>query len=486
MKKIVNRYKIPSSWAWTTLDKVSEIGQGGTPSTIEPEYWDGEIPWIRSGEVRNNFITDSKDKISKLGLENSVTKLLPKDSVLLAMTGQGLTRGRTAVLKIEACTNQSTAHLLVNKDVLSELYLFYYLRCKYWNIRTVQKGTNQPGLNTSIIKTFDIPIAPKNEQKRIVAALKETFAKVVQVQQFIENAINKIELLPDTILSTAFKGNNSYSKDSVIAVIDLIEKKRKKFLETKKGKNPKDPKYSEYLTIQDVRYDKDLPDGWKWLRLKDLFINPTQDIVDGPFGSRLKASEYVESGTPIIRLQNIDRNKFLHKNIKFITRNKAKELERHSFQSNDVVITKLGVPVGEACIIPPELPSGIIVADVVRIRPDDDIVSNKFLSYVLNSDIVQKQLRQKTKGSTRPRVNLSHIRDLKIPIIGREEQDDLVGKIDNLFYEAKNIHERLLDARTKIQDFSKAMLFRAFRGTLILQDPNDEPISKILDRITKN
>src|SRR3990172_5339542 len=85
-----------------------------------------------------------------------------------------------------------------------------------------------------------------------------------------------------------------------------------------------------------------LPDGWKWMPLEDLMDKPKQDIVDGPFGSNLKASEYVEEGIPIARLQNVDRNIFVHKNIKYLTRQKADELSRHTFKPGDILITKLG------------------------------------------------------------------------------------------------------------------------------------------------
>jgi type I restriction enzyme S subunit len=109
----------------------------------------------------------------------------------------------------------------------------------------------------------------------------------------------------------------------------------------------------------------ELPSGWLVAALEELTEVPKQDIVDGPFGSNLKASSYVAAGVPIIRLQNIDRNRFLEKNIRFVTQAKANELARHSFKTGDIVITKLGNPVGKACVVPRSIPEGVIVADVV-------------------------------------------------------------------------------------------------------------------------
>lgn len=95
-----------------------------------------------------------------------------------------------------------------------------------------------------------------------------------------------------------------------------------------------------------------LPKGWQNASFSDLFLDPISDIVDGPFGSNLRASEYQDQGVPLIRLQNIDRNRFIEKSIQFITPDKAEKLKRHSYEVGDIVITKLGDPLGKACIIP--------------------------------------------------------------------------------------------------------------------------------------
>src|SRR5206468_9441854 len=114
-----------------------------------------------------------------------------------------------------------------------------------------------------------------------------------------------------------------------------------------------------------------LPQGWAVASLAQLTINPKQDIVSGPFGSNLKSEEYVAQGVPIIRLQNVDRSGFLEKNMRFIAPEKARELSAHTFQAGDIVITKLGDPLGKACVVPNSLPHGIVVADVVRVRVDE-------------------------------------------------------------------------------------------------------------------
>jgi type I restriction enzyme, S subunit len=124
-----------------------------------------------------------------------------------------------------------------------------------------------------------------------------------------------------------------------------------------------------------------LPDGWCPAKLEELVIDPRADIVDGPFGSNLKASEYRDTGVPIIRIQNVDRNQFINKNIRFISPQKARELNRHNFRAADIVITKLGDPLGKACLVPDGFGPGIIVADIVRFRPQPNLISTSYIVF---------------------------------------------------------------------------------------------------------
>lgn len=172
------------------------------------------------------------------------------------------------------------------------------------------------------------------------------------------------------------------------------------------------------MTKKAVEFDKleELPDSWEWVPLGKLMVEPKVDIVDGPFGSNLKASEYTDTGIHIARLQNIDRILFVYKNIRYISPEKAEQLDRHNFKPGDILITKLGAPLGKACIAPKKILHGIIVADVVRVRIRNDNISRGYLTYAINSPFLVKQFERHTKGTTRPRVNLGVIRELPIPV----------------------------------------------------------------------
>lgn len=225
------------------------------------------------------------------------------------------------------------------------------------------------------------------------------------------------------------------------------------------------------------------PKNWAGVKLSELALDPKSDIVDGPFGSRLKASEYVDEGIPIARLQNIKRNAFLHKNIRFVSAEKAEEIARHHFVSGDLLVSKLGDPLGKACIAPESLEYGILVADVVRIRPNKNTVDNKFLMYAINSDHVIQQFKRETKGTTRPRVNLTKIRNLDIPLAPLPEQRRIVARIEELFSRLDAGVAALRHAKAQLQRYRQSILSSAFAGGLVLQDPTDEPASTLLERI---
>jgi type I restriction enzyme S subunit len=235
-----------------------------------------------------------------------------------------------------------------------------------------------------------------------------------------------------------------------------------------------------------------LPKGWVLAELRHVVEEPKKDIVDGPFGSNLKANEYTDSGIPVLKIQNIKANQFIDKNIKYIKDTKADELSRHSFTAGDLIITKLGDPLGLCCKVPERYSYGIIVADLIRIRPSTERVFDKYLIYAINGSFVQLQFKSITKGTTRPRVNLSIVRNIKIPYAPLPEQRCIVEKIEELFSELDNGVESLKKAREQLKTYRQAVLKYAFEGKLTrewreqhLSEGRPEPAEKLLERIKK-
>ena len=160
------------------LGSISELKSGGTPKTENLEYWEnGNIPWMSSGEVNKGNIYETEKKITEKGYNNSSAKMLPKDTVVIALAGQGKTRGTVAITRIELCTNQSLCGIIPNEKLNSD-FLYHYLKTQYENLRQLSSGDGtRGGLNLKMLNNYLVPLPPLEVQKRVVEVL-DNFEKI--------------------------------------------------------------------------------------------------------------------------------------------------------------------------------------------------------------------------------------------------------------------------------------------------------------------
>lgn len=170
--------------------------------------------------------------------------------------------------------------------------------------------------------------------------------------------------------------------------------------------------------------------GKNIMLLKDLCNDFKKDIVDGPFGANLKREHYTSSGIPVLKIQNVKPFAITLKKMDFVKPDKYEELKRHSYQSGDIIMTKLGDPLGESAIAD-GIDDGLIVADLVRIRASK--VDTRYLCYHLNSPVTQTFINEQQKGTTRPRVRISVVRELPIFTPPISEQKRIVSILDKAF-----------------------------------------------------
>jgi type I restriction enzyme S subunit len=170
--------------------------------------------------------------------------------------------------------------------------------------------------------------------------------------------------------------------------------------------------------------------GWETKPLRLLCHDFKQDIVDGPFGSELQRKDYIGQGIPVLKIQNIKPFAIEMKKMDFVSPAKYQELKRHSYRAGDIVMTKLGSPLGVSAIVE-GIDDGVIVADLVRVRAQH--VNTRYLCYHLNSQKTSDFINAMQKGTTRPRVTLSVVRELPISVPSSSEQERIVGVLDKAF-----------------------------------------------------
>lgn len=175
---------IPEDWEVKPLGEIASVTAGGTPSRKNEQYWNGDIPWITTSEVDFNTIAYTEQFITKEGLENSAAKLMPPGTLLMALYGQGKTRGKIGILGIEAATNQACAAISLNNRVIPD-FVFYFLANQYEAIRKLSNTGNQENLNSSLVRSILMVVPPAFEQAAIAEALSDADALIASLEQLL-------------------------------------------------------------------------------------------------------------------------------------------------------------------------------------------------------------------------------------------------------------------------------------------------------------
>lgn len=199
-------YELPNTWNWSTIGERFEVAIGGTPSRKIESYWNGDIPWVSSGEVAFTRITRTRETITREGLENSNTKLNPPGTVLIGMIGEGKTRGQAAILDIEACNNQNAAAIRVSKTSVPPEFVYCWLWSQYESTRGRGAGNSQPALNKERVKAIPFPFPPLAEQHEIVRRVEALFKLADAIERRVAAATARADKLTQAILAKAFRG----------------------------------------------------------------------------------------------------------------------------------------------------------------------------------------------------------------------------------------------------------------------------------------
>ena len=197
---------IPDEWMKVRLGEIFDVEVGATPSRQHAEYWNGSIPWVSSGEVRFTTINKTREMITDIGLKNASTNLQPIGTVLLAMIGEGKTRGQSALLNIPAAHNQNTAAILVSKTLCQPKYIYYFLQLNYENTRRVGSGNNQKALNKERVRAIRVPFAPIAEQSIIVKEIEKRLSICENIEQTVNTALAQADAMRQSIFKQAFEG----------------------------------------------------------------------------------------------------------------------------------------------------------------------------------------------------------------------------------------------------------------------------------------
>lgn len=283
-------FEIPESWEWVRLGFIGDWGSGATPSRTNKEYYGGNIPWLKTGDLNDGIITNIPEKITELALEKTSVRLNPVGSVLIAM--YGATIGKLGILNIPATTNQACCAclpILVNNN-----YLFYFLMSHKESFTKKAEGGAQPNISKEKIISTLFPLPPLAEQKRIVAKIEQLIPYIEKYEKAETQltALNKSfpDMLKKSILQEAVQGKlvpQNPDDEPASVLLERIRAEKQELI--KQGKIKKNKNESVIITRDKIPYEIidgkercladevpfEIPDSWCWCRLGTIFQHNT-------------------------------------------------------------------------------------------------------------------------------------------------------------------------------------------------------------------
>lgn len=416
-------FDIPENWEWVRLNDISSITSGGTPARTNSSFWNGDIPWVKIGDIRNKYISTTEEEISEQGLNSSSAKIFPKGTILYTIFA---TIGTVGILNIDAATNQAIAGVTFfgeyNRD-----YMYYVLIGLKDILVSKGKGMAQMNINLTILKNTPIPIPPLAEQKRIVEKIEELMPLIEEYGK-AEEQLSKLNAeFPDklrkSILQQAVQGKLTERDPADEPASELLKRiKAEKEALIKAGKIKKE---KPLPAITDDEKPFDIPDTWEWVRLSDIC-----NISDGTH----QTPTYVEHGIPFISAQNVKPYRFLPENHRNVSYEDYLEYNKNiSPEKGDILMARVGAGIGEAAIIDQDLEFSIYVS-LTLIKCYSKEFDMMYLLHVLNSPIGRKLAEKKTlgKGASQGNLNLIFIREFVLPIPPLHEQKRIVKCVEEL------------------------------------------------------
>lgn len=398
----------PNGIEYVKLEDVCTLVTGATPSKTNPEYWEnGTVPWMSSGEVNNKVVYDTESKITQLGYDKTSTTLVPTHTVVIALAGQGKTRGKVAITEIELCTNQSLCSIICG-DKINYKFLYHYLDSKYEELREISNGDGtRGGLSLRILKPYTIPLPPLEIQIELVRILDEYSASVTALQQELEKELTA----------------------------------RKK----------------QYEYYRDLLLDFDVHEGGtnecEWRTIKEIF-----DIRNGYTPSKSNV-EYWENGIiPWFRMDDIRENgRILSNSIQHIARKGVKK--SGIFPANSLIMSTTAT-IGEHALIKTNFVCNQQITCFSLKQEYSSKINIKFVFYLF-FNFGEWCRNNVNNGGGLPIINTAKLSTYKIPIPTIEKQKRIVSILDRFDKLCNDISEGLpaeIEARRKQYEYYRDKL----------------------------
>jgi type I restriction enzyme S subunit len=469
-------------WCVTSLGEIATYVNGRAFKPSE---------WVSSGKpiIRIQNLNDRDAKFNYSDVQHEDKYLVSNSDLLFAWSaslGAYIWNGQDAWL------NQ---HIFkVHPSIcVDKKFLYYLLTNVTAGLYAKAHGSGMVHVTKGKFEATEVFLPPLSEQHRIVAKIETLFSELDKGIESFKTAREQLKIYRQSLLKHAFSGKlteqwraeNPDKLESAQALLQRIETERQQRYQQqlknweandKQGSKPKALKTLPPLTTEELA---ELPEGWAWCRLGSTNV----DVSDGPFGSNLKSSDYVDNGVRVIRLENIGALKFIEDKESYVTDAKYELLKNHTVSSGDIVFSSFITENVRVALVPQSITKAINKADCFCIRLYGETLSNGYTVMFLSIRWVFKQLEAQIHGVGRPRINTTQLKDLPVPVCNSEEQKVIIEKLESCLSEVDQLDQTITTALQQAEALRQSILKKAFSGQLVPQDPSDEPASVLLERI---
>lgn len=472
--------KLPQGWINIGFMDVLDI-QGGTQPPKKDFIYEEKEDYIRLLQIRD---FGDKPLATYIPIQKKL-KICSKNDILIGRYGASVGRICTGM---EGAYNVALAKVIVPEEI-NKQYIYFLLESHIFQreILSTQRSA-QDGFNKDDLTKINIPIAPLNEQKRIVAKLEKLLAKVNESCDRLSRIPTILKRFRQSVLASACSGRLTADWRKSHPDIEPAEELLKRIQEERikryeeectkaKAEGRRKPKDQDTnkRSSKPVIELPEIPSTWSFSRLEQI----SYLVTDGTH----KTPKYQDEGVSFLSVKNVRPFLIQDQDIKYISKDEYKEINsRCNPEKGDILYTKVGATFGYAALNNLDYPFSIFVS-LALIKPVHPLFNSEYAEIIMNSEIVFAQARDRISGIGTPDLHLIEIRDFRIPLPPLEEQKEIVRRVEALFRKCDLIEQRYLKAKAYTDKLTQSILAKAFRGELVPQDSNDEPAEVLLERI---
>ena len=411
----MSKTKLPKDWQIKTLGEVCETTSGGTPSRGNASYYNGTIPWVKSGELNKGVIYDTEEKITEEAIKNSSAKIFPKGTLLIAL--YGATIGKLAFLGVDAATNQAVCGIYQN-DSIDSKYIYNFLFHKKQDLVKQGIGGAQPNISQTILKKLAIPLPPLETQQAIVSKIEELFSELDKGIEDLKTAQQQLKTYRQSVLKWAFEGK---------------------------------------LTNENVK-EGELPKGWEMVKVGEVALK----VTDGEHTTPKRTN----NGFYLLSARNIQNGYLALNDVDYIPKEEFDRIiKRCNPEEGDILVSCSG-SIGRICRVPKDIKFGM-VRSVALIKMNWNIYNSKYFEYLFQSPLLQKQIEKGKKATAQANLFLGPIKNLDIIICSLEQQQRIVQEIESRLSVADKMEESIAQSLQQAEALRQSILKKVFSGELV-------------------